>query len=153
MIATWRMMMTIGMVLVMAGCFEHTYTMGAGAPSGPIVYDEGQDHWLGGLIGERTHDVSQVCPSGNATIHDEQTFLNGLVAVITGGIYTPTTLTIRCATGQRVDIVLSEEKILSILHAPAFRERVAVLLPDRLHELELWIEVLDEDVVNAFLDG
>ena len=132
---------------------QHTHTIGAGAPDGPIVYDEWQGHWLGGLIGERTHNVSQICPSGNATIHDEQTFLNGLVGVLTAVIYTPTKLTIRCSTGQRVDIVLSEEEVLSILIAPAFREQVAVLLPDRLHELEPGIEALEEDVADAFLDG
>ena len=149
---TWRIMTTMGMVLVVAGCYEHTYTMGAGAPSGPIVYEEGQDHWLGGLIGERTHDLSQVCPSGNATIHDEQTFLNGLVSALTVGIYTPTNLTIRCSTGQRADIVLSEEEVLSILIAPAFRERVAALLPDRLHQVEFGIQALEEDVADAFQD-
>jgi len=153
MISIGRMMAAIGLMVVVAGCYEHTYTVGAGAPAGPIVYGEWQNHWLGGLIGERTHELSQVCPSGNATIHDEQTFLNGLVGVLTAGIYTPTKLTIRCSTGQRVDIVLSEEEVLSILIAPAFREQVAVLLPDRLHELEPGIEALEEDVADAFLDG
>ena len=37
MISKWRMMAAIGLVLVAAGCFEHTYTVGAGAPAGPVV--------------------------------------------------------------------------------------------------------------------
>ena len=67
MISIGRRMAAVGFVLVVAGCYQHTYTVGAGAPAGPIVYDEWQSHWLGGLIGGRTHDLGGTCPSGNAT--------------------------------------------------------------------------------------
>ena len=80
-----RMAAAAGLVMVTAGCYEHTYTVGRGAPAGPIVYEEWQNHWLGGLIGHDTHELETVCPSGNATIHDEQSFLNGLVSALTGG--------------------------------------------------------------------
>ena len=135
--------------VVAAGCFEHTYTLGAGAPAGPVVYDEWQNHWLGGLIGERTHELGEVCPSGNATIHDEQTFLNGLVAVLTSGIYTPTTVTIRCSTGQSAQLQLSRKEVVSILTAPAFRERLETVLPGRFRELESGIEALEKDLADG----
>ena len=153
MIRVGRMMAAIGLVVVAAGCFEHTYTVGAGAPAGPVVYGEWQNHWLGGLLGERTQEVSEVCPSGNATIHDEQTFLNGLVAVLTTGIYTPTKVTIRCRTGQSAQLQLSRKEVVSILTAPAFRERLETVLPGRLHNVEPGIEALEEDLADAFVDG
>ncbi len=112
-----------------------------------------RNFWLGGLIGEHTQEVSEVCPSGTATIHDEQTFLNGLVAVLTTGIYTPTTVSIRCDTGQRAQLQLSRKEIVSILSAPAFRERLETVLPGRLPNVESGIEALEEDLVDAFVDG
>ena len=149
MISIGRMMAAIGLVLVVAGCYEHTYTVGAGAPASPVVYDQWENHWLAGLIGHRTHELSEVCPSGNATIHDEQTFLNGLVSVLTSGIYAPTTVTIRCSTGQSAQLQLSRKEIVSIVTAPAFRERLETVLPGRLREVESGIEALEED----FADG
>ena len=153
MISVGRMMAAIGLVVVAAGCFEHTYTVGAGAPAGPVVYDEWRNYWLGGLIGEHTHELREICPSGNATIHDEQTFLNGLAGVLTSGIYTPTTVTIRCSTGQSAQLQLSRKEVISILSAPAFRERMETVLPGRLPNVESGIEALDEDLADAFVDG
>ena len=153
MISIWRMMAVVGLVLVLASCYEHTYTVGGGAPASPVVYGEWQHHWLGGLIGERTHEMGEICPSGNATIHDEQTFLNGLVTALTGGIYAPTTVTIRCSTGQSAQLQLSKKEIVSILTAPAFRERVETVLPGRLRNVDSRIDVLEEDLVDAFVDG
>jgi hypothetical protein len=149
MISAWRMMTAMGFVLVVAGCYEHTFTIGAGAPAGPIVYDEWQTHWLSGLIGERTHDVSALCPSGNATIHDEQTFLNGLVSALTIGIYSPTKVTIRCSTGQSAQLELSRKEIVSILTAPEFRERLETMLPSRLREIDSRIKVLEEELADG----
>ena len=77
----------------LAGCFQHTYTVGAGAPTEPVAYSQWRHHWIAGLISPgHEMDVQEVCPSGNATIHQEQTFLNGLVAVLTTGIYVPRTV-------------------------------------------------------------
>ena len=149
MISIGRMMVAMGLIVVVTGCFEHTYTLGAGAPASPVVYGEWQSHWLGGLIGHRTHELGELCPSGNATIHDEQTFLNGLVFVLTSGIYAPTTVTIRCSTGQSAQLQLSRKEIASIVTAPAFRERLETVLPGRLREVESGIEVLEEDFAGG----
>jgi hypothetical protein len=140
-----RVVMGLVLVISAAGCFEHTYTFGQGAPVGPVVYDEWQSQWLGGLIGEETHDVRAICPSGNATIHDEQSFLNGLVAVLTSGIYTPTTVTIRCETGGEGEITLREKEIIAIAESPFFLERVQEVLPERLGDAQLIVQSLDAD--------
>ena len=92
-------------------------------------------------------------PRGNATIHDEQTFWNGLISVLTTGIYTPTTVTIRCSTGQSAQLQLSRKEIVSILTASAFRKRLETVLPGRLREVESGIEALEEDLADAFVDG
>ena len=139
-----RLMMTMGLLATTAACYEHTFHVGAGAPAGPVVYQEWQSSWLAGLIGERTIQVNRECPSGNATIHDEQTFLNGLVSVLTSGIYSPTTVTIRCAGGRSGDLELTEGEVMTILASPRFLERVEDLLPDRLGEAELGVRALQQ---------
>ena len=141
-----RAAVTLGLVIVATGCLEHTYTVGQGAPAGPVVYEEWHNHWLGGLIGNKNLDVDLLCPSGNATIHNEQSFLNGLVGVLTSGIYTPTTVEVRCDSGRSADIALSEEEVVAILTSPAFLERVERVMPARAEEAQLGVQALEQDL-------
>ena len=126
--------------------------MGQGAAAAPIVYEEWQSQWLGGLIGERTLDIDVLCPSGNATIHDEQSFLNGLVSALTVGIYSPTTVKIRCEGGRSADIDLSEQDVIGIITAPAFMERIEAMMPERIDEARLGRQALEEDFQDGVLD-
>ncbi len=139
----------VGTILVLAtmaaGCYEHTYSVGTGASAvAPVVYEEWQSHWLGGLIGERTLNINEYCPSGNATIHDEQSFLNGLVTGLTGGIYAPTMVKIQCDDGNSRDLDLGENDLMTILSAPEFLDRVERMLPDRFGEAELGVRALQQ---------
>ena len=40
---------------------------------------------------------SKICPRGWAEIHTETSFVNGLVEVLTFNIYSPQSVTVRCA--------------------------------------------------------
>ena len=123
------------LVVVLAGCYEHTYVVGAGAPRGRVVYDEWHDHWLGGLIDPgKELELRRLCPSGNATIHEEVTFLNGLVGALTGEIYAPTTVTVRCRRGRRAQMELSAEEVRQIVTSPEFLEWVAAVAPMLLED-------------------
>jgi hypothetical protein len=125
------------MCLFLAGCFQHTYTLGAGAPDGALVYKAWHHHWLFGLIRPEYQNevlVSEVCPSGQATIHEETTFLNGLIDALIGIIYSPTTVTIKCEDGSKATLELDEEEVAEILHDPLFLEILAERLPLRLAE-------------------
>ncbi|GMR14103.1 MAG: hypothetical protein BMS9Abin29_2336 [Gemmatimonadota bacterium] len=145
------MVAALMLIIVTTGCFEHTYTMGQDAAAAPIVYDEWQVQWLGGLIGERTLDIDVLCPSGNATIHDEQSFLNGLVSALTVGIFTPTTVKIRCEGGRSAEVDLAEEDVIGIVAAPAFMERIEAVMPERLEEARLGRQALAEDLKDRVL--
>lgn len=127
--------MSTVLLLALAGCFERTFTVGAGAPRGPVVDNHWENYWLGGLVGHHRYDIEEICPSGNATIETYQSFLNGLVSGLTTGIYTPTTLRIRCQTGQRADIELSEEDVQRIVLDERFLEAVEATMPGRLEEV------------------
>ncbi|UCF68308.1 MAG: Bor family protein [Acidobacteriota bacterium] len=124
-------------VVVMAGCMKHTYTVGAGAPAGEIVYEHWHHHWLFGLIGDENLDLKRICPSGNATIHEETSFLNGLVAALIGVIYSPTTVTIRCADGSTAELELDERQVSRIVTDPRFLEFVKWSAPEHLEAVKL----------------
>jgi hypothetical protein len=95
-------------------------------------------HWLFGLIRPEYQEkvlVTMVCPSGNATIHKETTFLNGLIDVLIGFIYSPTTVTITCDDGSQSPIELSSDEVSEIVNDPLFLEVVAEEVPERLEDL------------------
>jgi hypothetical protein len=141
--AARRSVIAIAAAFAVAGRYEHTFTVGAGAPTGPVMYDHWENFWLGGLIGHKKVDVTEMCPSGDATIETKQTFLNGLVSGLTSGIYTPLTLKIRCASGRRAAVGLTSEDVAAVVRSPQFLEEVARSAPERLDEVLGALEELD----------
>ena len=135
---TTILMTTLMLMLALVGCFQHTFTIGTGAPEGELVYKAWHHHWLFGLIRPEFQEnvlVSKVCPSGNATIHKETTFLNGLIDVLIGFIYSPTTVTITCDDGSQSPIALSAEEVSDIVNDPLFLEIVDERLPGRMADI------------------
>jgi hypothetical protein len=117
------------------GCYEHTVTVGAGAPRAPVVLDQWENFWLGGLIGHVKVDVERMCPSGNATVEAKQTFLNGLVTALTSGIYSPTTLRVRCENGRRADVDLDAADVATLVTDASFARWVRAVEPGRYAEV------------------
>ena len=124
------------LLVPLAGCWEHTIHAGAGAPQAPKVYDHWEHFWLGGLIGHPEFDLEEMCPSGNATVKVEQSFLNGFVTALTAGIYAPFTTTVRCRDGRRAEITFTEEDVRAIVADERFLTWVGMELPERLDEVE-----------------
>ena len=98
-----RMRSALALAAVMSvaavGCYRHTYTFGKG---GDVDKDptesRWQSHWLFALIGEDDVRIDRICPTWDATIQNEMTFLNGLIYWINFGIiYAPTTVHVWCA--------------------------------------------------------
>ena len=133
------------MILAMTGCFKHTYHVGTGAPDGELVYKHWHHHWVFGLIGgeslDQAIDLKKICPSGNATIHEEISFVNGLVDVLIGIVYSPTTVTIRCAeSSEPIEVNLSAEEVTQIVTDPYFILAVERMVPHRLEAVFLALE-------------
>jgi hypothetical protein len=61
-------------------------------------YSSWESHWFFGMIGESSVDIKQVCPSGNATIKDRISFLNGLIGTFTGLVWHPSTVEVYCGS-------------------------------------------------------
>lgn len=72
-----------------------------GRPAGTTVI---QKPWVNtfvfGLVAAQPIDVTTQCPGGVARVETQQTFVNGLVSLVTLGIYTPQSATITCAAGR-----------------------------------------------------
>ncbi len=129
----------LALLLAAAACYEHTFVVGDGAPDGRVVYEKWHHHWIAGLISpDHVLEIQELCPSGDATIHEEISFLNGLVGALTSGIYQPTTVQVRCRRPRRArrEIILTPQEVRRIVAAPAFLERVAALAPARLPEVQ-----------------
>lgn len=129
------LLVTFAGVLMAAGCYEHTVAIGGGAPHAPVVYDHWENFWIAGLVGHVRVDLEHMCPSGRATVEAKQTFLNGLVAALTSGIYTPTTLRVRCETGRRASLELSPDDVAALVADEDFSAWVAAELPERVDEV------------------
>ena len=132
------------LALSLAGCYQHTITVGAGAPHAPVVLDQWEHFWIAGLVGHVDVDVERLCPTGNATVVAKQTFLNGLVSALTSGIYTPTTLRVRCDNGRNADVELNAAQVEALVTDASFASWVRVVAPERADEVTAAQEALAE---------
>jgi len=125
----------VALVISMPACLKHTYVVGSGAPQGEITYKHWHHHWLFGLIRPELQnelDVDKFCPSGNATVHEETSFANGLVDVLTTFIYAPTTVTIRCQEGGEAEVELDADAVARITRDPNFLRFLEEVAPERV---------------------
>ena len=90
------------LVLAVSGCYHATIETGL-APSTQTVEEPWAAGWIGGLLPPSTVETAAQCPDGVARVETKHSFLNGLVAILTGGIFTPMHIEVTCAASGRVD--------------------------------------------------
>jgi len=87
----------IGIVLA-ATCSCYTNTMMTGRPSDGVRREQRMDFYVAGLAGEHEVNLDEICPNdGAAVFGDERTFEDGLLTLVTLGIYAPRTRFVECA--------------------------------------------------------
>lgn len=94
-----------GSLLVMAvllasasGCYRAVIE--TARPAGERTIDIPWAHsFIYGIVPPSVVDSAAQCPSGVARVVTEHSFLNGLVAAVTWGLYTPIHITVTCAGG------------------------------------------------------
>ncbi len=81
--------------VLMTSCYTLTYSVGEGTQTGVEVTEK--NHYLiYGLAPIKTSDPTKMADGAkNYTVTIEHTFVDGLLNAVTGGIYTPTTTTVR----------------------------------------------------------
>jgi hypothetical protein len=108
--------------VVVLGCYHATVDTGL-EPSLRTIDDQWADSWVYGLVPPATVETAQRCPNGVAMIETQQSFLNGLVGVLTFGIYTPMTIKVTCAARGGDDAAASDEAMLEIDQAATAEQK------------------------------
>lgn len=86
-------------VFILAGCANQRFNVGGELAVAPTAKSEdSQSFFVSGIGQKQTIDASKVC--GGATkvegVAVEQTFMDGLLGLVTFGIYTPRTARVYC---------------------------------------------------------
>jgi hypothetical protein len=104
-------------------------------PAGAQTIDIPWAHsFLWGLVPPAVVDSAAQCPSGVAQVITEHSFVNGLAAAVTFGIYTPMHINVTCAGGQGA---LDVPMVRTLAEAEAMLEAgETFLLPVRTLALE-----------------
>lgn len=87
--------MALGLLLL-SGCYHQKVQTGL-SPGPTVVKKPWTGTFLWGLVPAGAIDVTQNCPGGIATVETKMSFLNGLAAALTLGIYTPRDVSVTCA--------------------------------------------------------
>jgi hypothetical protein len=84
-------------IIIASGCYSTTARPDGGfkVATAP-TFEQRQDFYLWGLVGESHINTQQVCPNGSSQIQSQVTFVDGLLNVITLGIYSPQSARIWC---------------------------------------------------------
>lgn len=88
----------VAAALVLSGCFTVRYTTGQNP--GGSRHEESASFFLWGLVGDKRVDLDSICPQGVARWQNQATFLDGFLAVVTLGIYSPRTVVVECTGGR-----------------------------------------------------
>jgi hypothetical protein len=88
--------------LLSAGCYHASIESGM-KPGNDKIEKEWASGWAWGLVGPEPIEAKSTCGSGLSKVETEHSFLNGLVGVVTLGIYTPMHLTVTCAGGPTAE--------------------------------------------------
>jgi len=86
-------------VLLSSGCYHARIETGL-QPSGQTVERSFAHSWLAGLVPPSTVETMGRCPDGVARVDTQLSFVNQLVSVLTGGIYTPMSIRVSCAAAR-----------------------------------------------------
>jgi hypothetical protein len=118
-----RRLLTIGMLVATLGCYHQVVQTGL-SPGSKVVDKPLVATWVFGLVPAQELDMRAECPGGVAIVTTEQSFMNGLLGVVTLGIYTPVHVMVTCAGGTASLPVNARQ--VDVSTAPAAAQRAAL---------------------------
>ena len=103
------------LVFVGTGCYHATIETGL-TGSSEVIEESFASAWVYGLVPPSTISTQAKCKHGVARVETQISFVNGLVRVVTFGIYTPMSIKVTCAAsstsmleGRAPDVVIGED--------------------------------------------
>lgn len=101
-------LLVLALLLALPACYHATINTGLSAGPG-VVRQDWASGWLWGLIPPPPVSTLAQCPTGVSKVETVHSFLNLLVAGLTGGIYEPMTIKATCASAGRAQLPGSPE--------------------------------------------
>jgi hypothetical protein len=92
-----KIVAVFAMLFFFSGCFTISYETGRFGGGEEVRKDA--DFYFWGLKGEYDFSLSELCPNGVSQFRNQATFVDGLLTLITLGIYSPRTVVFECAPG------------------------------------------------------
>jgi hypothetical protein len=87
--------------MLFAGCYHAVIKTGLN-PGAKVILKSLRPSFIYGLVPPPPANVGGECSTGVALVETKHTFIDGLLSVVTGGIFTPMTYRITCATGSAI---------------------------------------------------
>ncbi|OBU16856.1 lipoprotein bor [Photobacterium aquimaris] len=83
---------------VMTGCAQQTFMMSSTPEAKTAELNKSQPFFVSGIGQHKTVDAAKLCGGADkvAKVEVQQTFVNGLLGVVTFGIYTPRQARVFC---------------------------------------------------------
>ncbi len=85
--------------VALVACHHATIDTGL-EPSLRTIHEPWANSWIAGLVPPNTVETAEKCASGVSRVETQRTFLNGLVGILTLGIYTPMEIKVTCAASS-----------------------------------------------------
>ena len=85
-------------ILLVTGCHTMRFDVREGARTTRV--EERKYYFLFALVPTRTIDMREKCPNGVAAIHEETTFIDGVIDFFTLSLVAPRTTTYECLADQ-----------------------------------------------------
>ena len=85
-------------LVFLAGCAQTKFNIRSNADGTVPTYDRAQSYFISGLGQQKNIDPAEICGGADKVerVETQTTFINGLVAVVTVGIYTPQQARVYC---------------------------------------------------------
>lgn len=93
--------LTTTLVLLLAGCSVVSFDVSDEKARNTPHMTGRNDFYIGGVGQEQIIPVMETCRNGISTLKVKYTFIDGLLAVVTMGIYTPNTYEIYCSRPRK----------------------------------------------------
>jgi len=95
-------LLVLALLVALPACYHATIQ--TGLPAGNSVIEKSfASGWLWGLVPPSPVSTMSRCPSGVSKVETQLSFVNQLVNFLTGGIYTPMSIKVTCASGGRAE--------------------------------------------------
>lgn len=91
-----RLALPLAAAAFLGGCYHAVIDTGR-EPNGTVIAKPWAHSFIGGLVPPSVVETAQKCPAGVARVETQQSFMNLLAQGLTGGLYSPMTITVSCA--------------------------------------------------------